>query len=241
MQYELHYWPGIQGRGEFVRLALEYAGAAYVDVARTDEAHGGGEEALMRAMRRPELRHPPFAPPWLKAGEQLNRQTAKILLFLCRPQDLAPQEEGRELLVHQLQLTLADFLVEIHDVHHPIGVGLYYEEQIEEAKRRAQDFRKHRVPKFLGYFETVLTRNGAGFLVGSRCTYADLSLFQIVAGLRYAMPKCMHAAERRVPGVVALHDRIASEPRIAAYLASPRRIAFNQEGIFRHYPELDGP
>ena len=239
--YELHYWPTIQGRGEYVRLALEYAGVAYVDVARQSRAHGGGEGALMHELQRKEVIHPPFAPPWLKVGDQWIGQTANILLYLGRKHALAPRDESGELWTHQLQLTMADFVVEIHDVHHPVGVGLYYEDQREEALRRAGDFREHRVPKFLKYFETVLQRNPAGAkqLVGDRITYADLSLFQIVAGLRYAFPKLMRSIEHRYPNVVGLHDRVANEPRIAGYLASDRRIDFSTEGIFRHYPELD--
>jgi glutathione S-transferase len=239
--YELHYWPGIQGRGEFVRLALEYAGAKYIDVARADESHGGGEEALMERMHRADLQHPPFAPPWLKVGDQWIGQTANILIFLGRRHDLAPKDESGELWTHQLQLTIADFVVEIHDVHHPIGSGLYYEDQRDEAQRRADNFRDSRVPKFLKYFETVLQRNPAGdaHLVGSQFTYADLSLFQVIAGLRYAFPRLMRSIEKDFPKVVALHGRVATEPRLASYLGSARRIPFNKEGIFRHYSELD--
>ncbi|HEY6641987.1 glutathione S-transferase [Povalibacter sp.] len=239
--YELHYWPGIQGRGEFVRLALEYAGVDYIDVARADESHDGGEEALMKRMQGADLQHPPFAPPWLKVGDQLIGQTANILLFLGRRHGLAPKEEAGELWTHQLQLTIADFIVEIHDVHHPIGSGLYYEDQRDEARRRARDFRDNRVPKFLKYFATVLQRNPAGdlHLVGSKVTYADLSLFQVIAGLRYAFPNLMRSTAKQYRQVMTLHDRTAAEPRLASYFASARRIAFNQEGIFRHYPELD--
>jgi glutathione S-transferase len=240
--YELHYWPTIQGRGEYVRLALEYAGVEYIDVARQPGDEGGGEDALINAMSRSDLVHPPFAPPWLKAGIRLIGQTANILLFLGRHHALAPDDEPGELWTHQLQLTLADFVVEAHDVHHPIGVGLYYEDQREEAKRRAKDFREHRMTKFLGYFERVIAHNSgrSGLLVRDTVTYADLSLFQVVAGLRYAFPRRMRGIEPKCPGVVALHDRIEKEPRIAAYLRSERRIDFNQQGIFRHYPELDG-
>lgn len=239
--YELHYWPTIQGRGEFVRLALEYAGVSYLDVARQDTAHGGGEEALVQSMHRPGDTRPPFAPPWLRSKDLNIGQTANILLFLGRRHDLAPQDEAGALWVNQLQLTMADFLVEIHDVHHPIGSGLYYEDQLEESKRRASDFREHRVPKFLQYLETVLQRNPSGdsWLVGDKASYVDLSLFQIVAGLRYAFPRLMQSLERKYPRVVALHARVEALPRIAAYLQSDRRIPFNKQGIFRYYPELD--
>jgi len=231
MRYELYYWPSIQGRGEFVRLALEDAGADYVDVARRPRGMG----AMIRIMESGSLRQPPFAPPFLKAGAQVIAQTANILLFLGPRLALAPKSEAGRLWVHQLQLTVADWLVEAHDVHHPIGGGLYYEEQKREAKRRAHDFRTNRLPKFLDYFGAVVERNR-----GTRVTYADLSLFQMVAGLRYAFPRAMAKLERRRAWVAALHDRVAARPRIRAYLASPRRIPFNEHGIFRHYPELDG-
>jgi glutathione S-transferase len=232
MRYELYYWPEIQGRGEYVRLALEEAGAAYVDVARER-----GADTMFTLMDR--LKTPPFAPPFLKAGKRMIGQTANILLYLGAREGLAPANEAGRLWTHQLQLTMADFVVEIHDTHHPVGSGLYYEEQKKEAKRRAADFIASRAPKYFGYFERVLQKNGGGYLVGRRVTYADLSLFQIVAGLRYAFPNAMKRLEAGHKRVTALHERIAARPRIAAYLASPRRIAFNQMGIFRHYPELD--
>ena len=240
-QYELHYWPTIQGRGEFVRLALEYAGVEYIDVARNDKSKGGGESALLESMARNHLHTPPFAPPFLKTVDLLIGQTANILLYLGHHHALAPPDEQGWLWVHQVQLTIADFIGEVHDTHHPIGVGLYYEDQRAEAARRAKEFRDARAPRFLGYFERILERNpkGSGLLVGERVTYADLSLFQIVAGMRYAFPHLMKRLESRYPKLIALHDRIGAEPRIAAYLASSRRIAFNKEGIFRCYPELD--
>ena len=239
--YELHYWPTIQGRGEFVRLALEYAGIEYIDVAREPEGKGGGEEALVSAMNRSGLVHPPFAPPWLKSGNHLIGQTANILLFIGRHHDLAPKDEAGELWTNQLQLTLSDFVAETHDVHHPIGAGLYYEDQKSEAKRRAADFREHRVPKFLGYFERVIAHNASasGWLVRDSITYADLSLFQVVAGLHYAFPELMKARQTQYSGVVRVHDRVEASPAIARYLKSDRRIPFNQQGIYRHYPELD--
>jgi glutathione S-transferase len=239
--YELHYWPSIQGRGEFVRLALEYAALSYVDVARGDEKHGGGEAALMRSMQRKDLSQPPFAPPYLKAGDLWIGQVANILLFLGRHHALAPRDEPAWLWTNQLQLTVTDFVAEVHDAHHPIGVGEYYEDQRAEAKRRAKEFREQRVPKFLGYFERVLTHNPAraGDMVGDCVTYVDLSMFQIVAGLRYAFPRLMRRIGPHYPGLLALYDRISADPRIAAYLASQRRIAFNEDGIFRHYDELD--
>jgi glutathione S-transferase len=236
MRYQLYYWPEIQGRGEFVRLALEEAGASYVDVAREK----GGTEAMFKMMEGERIKQPPFAPPFLKAGKLLIGQTANILLFLGARHGLAPREEGGRLWVHQLQLTIADFVVEAHDTHHPIGSGLYYEDQKKEAKRRTADFLKNRAPKYFGHFDDVIARNrGSKYLAGKRLTYADLSLFQIVAGMRYAFPKAMAKLEKKVPRVVALHDLVTRRPRIAAYLASDRRIPFNEYGIFRHYDELD--
>lgn len=240
MLYELYYWPTIQGRGEFVRLALEEAGADYRDVARESGA-GSGVTALLRFLEGRKLERPPFAPPFLKAGRLIVGQTANILQFLGTRHGLAPKDERGRLWTHELQLTLADFLVEIHDTHHPIGGGLYYEEQKPEARRRAADFLKNRAPKFLSYFDQVLAKNArrGHYLVGSKLTYADLSLYQIIAGLGYAFPRAMSRAPRRYRRLYALHARVQDRPRIAAYLRSPRRIPFNQEGIFRRYPELD--
>jgi glutathione S-transferase len=237
MRYELYYWSSIQGRGEFVRLALEEAGAPYVDVARTD----GGEERMLELLKDEALPCLPFAPPFLKAGTRLIGQTANILLFLGGRHGLSPKSETGRLWTHQLQLTLADLVGEAHDTHHPIAGSLYYEDQRREAKRRAADFVENRLPKFLHYFERVLVSNASGpaHLVGARLTYADLSLFQVVAGLHYAFPKAMARTAKRCPNVMALHARVAARPRIAAYLASERRLPFNQQGIFRHYPELD--
>jgi glutathione S-transferase len=236
MRYLLYYHPTVQGRGEFVRLALEEAGADYVDVARKS----GGEAAMMRIVEDNRSARPPFAPPFLKAGKLVIAQTANILFYLGPRLNLAPRDEAGRLWVNQLQLTITDLVVEIHDTHHPISSWLYYEEQRPAAKRRTKDFWRHRVPKFLGYFERVLQRNGGQYLVGRRLTYVDLSLFQIVEGLRYAFPRRMGRFEKKIPGIVALHDRVAKRPRIRAYLASKRRIAFSQWGIYRYFKELDG-
>lgn len=237
MRYELYYWPTIQGRGEFVRLPLEEAGADYFDAARTER----GMAAMMRILEGRGVSYPPFAPPILKAGRVLISQTANILLFLGPRLHLAPAAEGARLWTHQLQLTIADFIEEIHATHHPIAGGLYYEEQKREARLRTADFLKNRLPKFLGYFERVLAGNAkrGHYLLGSRLTYADLSLFQTVDGLNYAFPRAMARMARRYTRIIALHERVAERPRIGAYLASERRLAFNQQGIFRHYPELD--
>jgi glutathione S-transferase len=234
MRYELYYWPGIQGRGEYVRLALEEAGADYADVARSER----GMSAMMRMMQA-QSGTPPFAPPFLKAGKLVIGQTANILFYLGARHGLAPKAEAGQLWVHQLQLTITDLVTEVHDTHHPLGSSLYYEDQRAAAKKRTAEFWKERVPKFTGYFEGLLKGSGGAWLTGRRLTYVDLSLFQIVDGLRYAFPRRMKAFERRIPGLVGLHDRVAARPRIKAYLASDRRIAFNEDGIFRHYKELD--
>jgi glutathione S-transferase len=236
MRYELYYWPSIQGRGEFVRLALEEAGAAYDDVARLK----AGVPALTRLLQGGPDARPPFAPPFLKAGKRVIAQTANILQWLAPRHGLVPKAEAARIWAHQLQLTIADWLVEVHDTHHPIGGAFYYEDQKPESKRRSAHFTAERLPKFLGYFERLLAhRTSGGWLLGGTFSYVDLSLFQVLAGLRYAFPRTMERLAPRHPRSAALHDRVASRPRVAAYLASPRRIAFNQHGIFRHYPELD--
>jgi glutathione S-transferase len=234
MRYQLYYWPEIQGRGEFVRLALEDAGAQYDDVAR----QSGGMQQMLAIMRGDEKR-PPYAPPFVQAGRLTIAQVANILFWLGPRLDLAPKEEGARLWLHQLQLTVTDFLKEIHDTHHPLGGELYYEDAKPEAKRFTENFLKSRVPKYLGYFEDVLEKSGGPFILGRRFSYIDLSLFQLIDGLRYAFPNAMKRIERKVPGVVAVHGKVAARPRIKAYLASKRRLAFNEWGIFRHYPELD--
>jgi glutathione S-transferase len=238
MPYELYYWPTIQGRGEFVRLALEELGQSYVDVARRP-GRGGGVPAMITLLDGKRVKHPPFAPPFLKRRELIIGQTANILLFLGIRHGLAPRSDAGRLWTHQLQLTIGDLVAEVHDTHHPIAGGIYYEDQRREAKRRAADFLQHRAPKFLRYFERVLEHSGGRYLLGRRFTYADLSLFQVVEGLRYAFPKAMTRLEKKIPHVVVVHDSVAGRARLSAYLASERRIAFNQQGIFRRYKELD--
>ena len=234
MRYELFYWPSIQGRGEYVRLALEDAGLDYDDVARS--ANG---VAAMSRMMEAHKGTPPFAPPFLKAGRFVIGQTANILLYLGSRHGLAPKSEAGRLLLHQLQLTIADLVLEIHDTHHPLGPSLYYEDQRAPAKERTDEFWNERVPKYLGYFERLLQSNRGPYVTGRRVSYVDLSMFQIVEGLRYAFPKRMKAFEEAIPGLTGLRDRVAARPNIKAYLASERRIAFNTDGIFRRYRELD--
>jgi len=238
MSYELFYWPGIQGRGEFVRLALEDAGADYDDVGRSDK----GMADMMTFLEGKTSTRPPFAPPFLRHGRQVIAQVANILLYLGPRLGLTPGGQADRLFVNQLQLTVTDLVAEAHDTHHPVAGSLYYEDQKPEAKRRSKDFRENRIGKYLGYFEEVLAANpkGDAWLVGADVTYIDLSLFQVVEGLRYAFPRAMRAQEKHWPLLIALHDRVAARPRIAAYLKSPRRLRFNKEGIFRRYDELDG-
>jgi glutathione S-transferase len=241
MTYQLFYWPTIQGRGEFVRLALEAAGAPYTDVARGAEDSGQGVPALLRCLQDPQVVHPPFAPPFLKDGAVLVGQTAAILHHLAPKLKLVARSEQARLWTQQIQLTLCDAVTEAHDTHHPVGPDLYYEDQKPESLRRAREFCSKRMPKFLQWFERIVTRNPAGsrYLVGGKLSYADLSLFQLVEGLRYAFPRAADRALAKTPAVTLLHDRVAALPRVAAYLRSERRIPFNEQGIFRRYPELD--
>ncbi len=236
MTYQLYYWPGIQGRGEFVRLALEESGADYEDVAREE-----GNPALMAAMTQRDVVHPPFAPPFIVVDGQVIGQTANILYFLGPRLGLAPAQEAARCWVNQLQLTIADMVAEAHDTHHPVALGMYYEDQKSEALRRAGDFTGVRMEKFLRYFEAILQANpeGPAYLSGAALSYADLSMFQLIEGLNYAFPRAMAHLTPGLPHLMALHDAVAQRPRIAAYLQSPRRLPFNEQSIFRHYPELD--
>jgi glutathione S-transferase len=237
MPYKLYYWDGIPGRGEFVRLALEEAGADYVDVAREP----GGTTAMLKLMKDAGGATVPLAPPFLMDGDRVISHVANILFCLGPRLGLIPEEEDLRYGANGLQLTITDFVAEIHDTHHPIGVSLYYEEQKPEALRRSANFLSERLPMFLGYFERVLVQNPTGrkHIIGNRLSYVDLSLFQLIEGLRYAFPKAMAGFEGNVPALIALHDAVASRPRIRSYLASDRRLSFNESCVFRHYPELD--
>lgn len=235
MSYRLWYWPDIQGRGEFVRLALEAAGIDYVDCARRD-----GAEAMMKDLeQRAASGIGPFAPPYLALDDRAIAQVANILLFLGDQHGLAPSAPAERYWLHQLQLTIADLVAEVHNVHHPVAMMDYYEDQKPEADRAAEQFRDQRLPKFLDHFEAAATAYPGDWLTGDAWSYGDTSLFQLVEGLRYMFPQRMGTLEPDYPALVALHDKVAALPGIKAYLASDRRIAFNTQGIFRHYPELD--
>jgi len=235
MIYELWYWNGIPGRGEFVRLALEAAGIAYRDCAR----EGDGDSRRLIDDMMSDRACPPFAPPYLVADGMTISQTANILLFLGEKHGLAPSDTAGRLWVNQLQLTIADMVVEAHDVHHPIASGMYYEEQKVEALRRAQDFRQARLPKYLAYFEKVLSHYDGWLTSSARWSYADLSLYLLMDGLLFAFPKRMAAIKHSYPLLVGLHQRVANLPELQEYFASDRRLPFG-DGMFRHYPELDG-
>ena len=237
MRYELYYWPSIQGRGEFVRLALEDAGAAYADVAREKD----GVAKMMRLMESAKVARPPWAPPFLRAGKVVVGQTALILHYLGPRLGLAPRDEASRMWAHQLQLTMADFATEGHNIHHPVAVALYYEQQKREARRAAPYFTRERIPKYLDHFEAVLDRNprGPGYLVGGKTSYADLSMFQMMEWLGYAFPRAMKRLAPKYPRLAALRGRVAGRPRLAAYLASPRRLPFGEGDLFRRYVELD--
>ena len=240
MRYELYYWPHIQGRGEYVRLALEEGEADYVDVARLPESEGGGRPAVARMLQDASNTHSPFAPPLLKAGKLIVSHTANVLQYLGPQLDLVPKAEAQRLWAHGLQLTITDFVREAHDVHHPIANSLYYEDQKPESLRRSGHFKTERLTKFLNYFDTVLARSGGKYMLGKSLSYVDLSMFQVMASLNYAFPRAMEGMQAKIPHLMALHELVAARPRIAKYIASPARLPFSAHDLMRHYPELDG-
>jgi len=233
----LYYWPHIQGRGEFVRLVLEEAGVPYLDVARLPKAAGGGVARLVELRRGEGKGLLPYAPPFVKVGGLLVAQTAAICDFLGRRYGLVADDEAARAGALQLQMTIADVVAEAHDTHHPVSTSAYYEDQKDAAIEAAKAFVAHRLPQWLGYFEKVVERGGGDWLLGAQMSYVDLGLFQLVAGLRYAFPSAME--QQSAPRVFALADRVAEREQIAAYLRSERRIPFNEDGIFRAYPDLD--
>ena len=239
-KYRLYYWPTIQGRGEPIRLAFEHAGVDYIDVARAYIGEESPEE-MVSILADNDLERPPFAPPFIRDGEIIIAQTAAILQYLGPKIDIVSDKLADQVFAHQIQLTICDFLSEIHDTHHPIASELYYEDQVVEAKRKAPLFLKFRIPKYLHYFETILSNNTcrSGWLIGNSLSYPDLSLFQLVEGLKYSFPKNFTLFIKEYPFLIELHDKVRQQPRILAYLKSNRRIDFNEMGVFRYYPELD--
>jgi glutathione S-transferase len=196
---------------------------------------------LEAAMGRDDDPRPSFAPPFLDDGETQVGQVAAVLHHLSPKLGLAPKDEADRTWCLQIQLTIADLTAEAHDVHHPVDLSAYYEDQKDEAARRAKSFREQRVPKFLDWLETVLKRNPAGsdWLVGDGLTYVDLSAFYVVTALLYAFPNAVQKVLADKPRLSALAVRVGDLPRIKAYLDSDRRQDFSTKGVFRHYPELD--
>lgn len=241
MPYKFYYWPMIQGRGEVVRLALEEAGVDYIDVARNNSTKKDDKNHMLNILQDPNLESPPFAPPFLVDGDIIIAQSAAILQYLAPKIGLIGNDQYEKMFAHQLQLTVSDLLTEVHDTHHPIASTLYYEDQTNEAKRRSANFIKVRMPKYLNYFEQILANNQSksGWLIGNNLSYPDLSIFQIIEGLRYSFPKAFAKIENNYTKIIALAKAVSVRPNISAYLRSKRRIEFNTMGVFRHYPELD--
>jgi len=231
MSYQLWYWPSIPGRGEFVRLALEAAEIEYEDMAREQ-----GAEALIADLQgRGGIR--PFAPPYLVDGELCIGQTAHILAFLADRHDFGAGELEVDLQLIQLQLDITDIVAEVHNVHHPVAAALYYQDQIDAAYEAAQHFRDQRLPKYLDHFEAALEENGGPCVLGDRWTHVDTSLFQLMEGLDYMFPNRMR--ELDYPRLELCRQAMMEIAGVEQYLASDRRLSFNEDGIFRFYPELD--
>lgn len=233
MSYDLWYWPNIPGRGEFVRLVLEGAGIPYRDRAREE-----GAEALMKDLES-RAGFAPFAPPYLVHENLVVAQVAHILAVLTDRHGLGAGDLPTDLQLIQLQLTITDLVAEAHNVHHPVAGSKYYEDQREAALAASVAFRTERMPKFFAHFEATLGVNDGPFVLGDKWTPVDTSLFQVIEGLNYAYPRRMKTLEADYPRLFALPRSVAAIPGVADYLASERRLPFSQEGLFRHYPELD--
>ncbi len=231
---KLVYWPGLPGRGEFVRLVLEEAGVPYEDVAREPDA----VETVMAACRGELGGTPAFAPPILVDGELVLSQTVNLCRYVGLKHGLWPADPALDATALGVALTFADLVAEVHDTHHPISGRLSYEDQRAEAARRSAEFRRGRLATWLGWWARVLAHGGE-WMVGPSRTAVDLTAFQALEGLRYAFPHAMASLEPRFPALGHHHDRVAALPRVAAYLASDRRQTFDESGIFRRYPELD--
>ena len=250
--YELLYWPEIPGRGEFIRLAFEATGTSYKDVA--NESKDGINAVL--AAKADDLtidsdgNPPAFAPPALrilgegKEGKTLVLyQTPAILSYLGDKLGLAGEDEVEKHWILSHTLTALDLNNEAHDTHHPVAVAKYYEDQKEEALKKATDFRENRLPKFFSFFERVLKgndENGQGkYLVGSKLSYADTTVWHVLNGLKFAFPKELEAREKEFPTLFGtFYPSVQEQSGLKDYLSSDRRKPYSM-GIFRHYPELD--
>lgn len=233
MSLELWYWPDIPGRGEFVRLFCEAGEIDYTDMARER-----GADALVEHMHALQGSRP-FAPPYIVDGDVVIGQTAHILSYLSDRNGLGSGEQDVDLQLIQLQLDISDFVAEVHSTHHPVAHDLYYADQMDAAYDHAEHFRANRIPKYLIHFENALAVNGGPFLLGDQWTHVDTSLFQVMEGLDYAFPRYMAEMHGSWPHLAALQATVPDIEGLAAYLASERRIPFNEDGIFRHYEELD--
>ncbi|EMD83062.1 glutathione S-transferase [Pacificimonas flava] len=230
MSYDLWYWAGLPGRGEFVRIALEAGGIPYRERGREE-----GTDVAEQLERYDST--PPYAPPWLDTGELVLAQTANILLYLGDRHGLAPKDAKGKLWVNQLQLTIMDMVAEAHDTHHPIADGAYYEEQKEAAKQAAEQFRGERMPKFFRHFAKTL--NGERkFFAGEAWSYADTSFYVLMSGLEFAFPQRMATLRPEYRSLFEHRDRVGELPELQDYLASDRCLPF-ENGLFRHYEELD--
>jgi len=237
--YRLYYWPNLPGRGEFIRLVLEQAGAKYVDIARQPEAEGGGMPPLMALRYGQGEGQPAYAPPVLRAGDFWLAQTPAICDYLAAIHRLVPTEPQGRARALQVFLTIFDVLGEVHDTHHPISKARFYEDQKQAAKQNATSFLQDRLPNHMAYFDRVLSQAGGAYLLGHTLTYVDLAMYQLLLGLKHAFPKGASQVLTQTPGLSALFDKVAAQPRVAAFKASDRSVAFSNDGIFRNYPELD--
>lgn len=231
--YALYYWPVLPGRGEIIRMLLEDAGAAYRDVGR-EEGFG-----VIVSARKGELGGArPFAPPILQHGELVLSQSSVIARYIAERHGLAPSDHRGRFLAEQHFLGWSDVMVEVHDTHHPIALGLHYEDQRDAAKERTRHFLADRLGTWLQHFEHIVTQGG-GVHVGETITYPDFMARFVLRGIEYAFPRAFSEHRERIPSLLALRDRVEARPQLAAYLASDRAMAFNEHGIFRHYPELE--
>ncbi|MCB2067741.1 MAG: glutathione S-transferase [Erythrobacter sp.] len=233
MSLELWYWPEIPGRGEFIRLFCAAGEIDYVDMARVENA-----DALVEHMHALEGMRP-FAPPYIVDGDVVIGQTPLILQYLSDREGLGSGEMEVDLKLFQLQMDIADFVQEVHSVHHPIASELHYADQMAEAFDRAQNFRANRLPKYLIHFDNALAANGGPFSLGQQWSHVDTSLFQVMEGLDYMFPNYMAAMQGSWPYLEGLQGAVPEIDGLADYLASEERIEFNENGIFRHYEELD--